>query len=125
MTEEQIRQESEHYAYGTDFSNDKPEVIAYKSFLSGAHSRNEEVNQWKESKRKLRLRLMQRIHELRNPWRDAKKELPKEGERVFVSYAGLKSSAYYYGDGQWSVEGYGLCDFVDYWMPIPELPKGE
>ena len=52
MTEEQIRQESEHYAYGTDFSNDKPEVIAYKSFLSGAHSRNEEVNQWKESKNK-------------------------------------------------------------------------
>lgn len=61
----------------------------------------------------------------KNPWRDAKKELPKDkGVRIFVSYAGIQSSAYYYGNNYWSVEGYGFCDFVDYWMPIPETPKG-
>lgn len=61
----------------------------------------------------------------KNPWRDAKNDPPKDEGRVFVSYAGLKSSAYYYGDGEWDVDGYGLCDFVNYWMLIPETPEGE
>ena len=45
--------------------------------LAGAHSRDEEVKQLKESKRKLRLRLMQQIHELCNPWISVDDRLPK------------------------------------------------
>ena len=36
MTQEEIKQEAERYAYGTDFDKLSPIANAYQSFLAGA-----------------------------------------------------------------------------------------
>lgn len=59
----------------------------------------------------------------KNPWRDAKKELPKEEGWVYVN--GERLSIYYYKNNKWYDERENITFSPDYWMPIPELPKGE
>jgi hypothetical protein len=68
MTEEQIKRNAEEYASELVERAYHEEIWLdlYDAFIAGAHSRDEEVKQLKESMRKLRLRLMQQIHELRN-----------------------------------------------------------
>lgn len=79
----------------------------------------------------------------KNPWRDAKKEPPKReiGNKIFytffdTAFDGVHEQRYYYyaefkkyglGKEGWIDEDGNrvLVEIADYWMPIPELKKGE
>lgn len=53
-----------------------------------------------------------------NPWRDAKKELPMLGELVNIAVGKAIGFIRYIEPTDFIDNG------VEYWMPIPELPKG-
>ena len=100
MTDEQIYELAKNKAldiqkYIID-GNVDIDSFAKDCCLAGAHSRDEEVKQWKESKCRLRLRLMQIIHELRNPWISVEKRLPEENSVVFVSLNGTEYLSAHY-----------------------------
>lgn len=128
MTREQIRQNAANYVY-----NFQPTGVItedrLKCHIAGAHSRDEEVEQWKESKRKLRLRLMQKIYELRNPWISVADRLPEKINKFFSDFVlvmytrGGKPypfiTRYDYECGMWEIEN------VTHWMPIPPLSPDE
>ena len=128
MTNEEIRQNAAEYVL-----NFEPTGVIIedrlKCYIAGAHSRDEEVEQWKESKRRLRLRLMQEIHELRNPWISVAERLPEKINKFFSDFVlvmytrGGKPypfiTRYDYECGMWEIEN------VTHWMPIPELSPDE
>lgn len=60
---------------------------------------------------------------LKNPWRDAKTDPPKDTKPV-IGYAGGHITQYVYSPEEkiWAFEIF-LSDAPDYWMPIPEFPK--
>lgn len=59
----------------------------------------------------------------KNPWRDAKKEQPKDDDPVFLSFQGIECVGEYANDQKlWYAHGGGLVE-PEYWMPIPPLPK--
>ena len=141
MTAEQIIQKAEAFAMKVAESHiveKRPAYIAaFNAFMSGAHSRDEEIKQWKDSKHKLRMRLMQQIHELRNPWISVEERLPelskKEGsfssEDVLVRIKSEKGliyyavAVYYPRSKDWCIRN--EQDKVTHWMPIPHIEKGE
>lgn len=79
----------------------------------------------------------------KNPWRDAKKDPPKReiGNKIYytfldISFDGVNEQRYYhfaeykrygFGNKGWVDEDGNLVlvEIADYWMPIPELKKGE
>lgn len=73
----------------------------------------------------------------KNPWRNAKIELPVEKNVKSISIdcfirtsKGLYFSAFYdYQFKDWYIDGHGYSSintlgYVTHWMPIPETPKG-
>ncbi len=134
MTYKQIKQNAEAYAEehavridggGWEEEYDYKEQEA--AYIAGAHSRDEEVKEWIESKGKLRRKLMHRIYELRHPWISVEDRLPKNREWIFFR---REDSKKYYGwfdeklklflttdpdHTTWTING------VTHWMPIPEV----
>lgn len=131
MTDEQIKQNAEAYI------NKMPplcdalyESVAKEAFIAGANSRDEEFKQWKESKCKLRLRLMQQIHELRNPWISVENRLPDIGQKVItitnkgkLLLVARTTQPPHKEEGGWRWEHY--VGKVTHWMQIPQTKKGE
>lgn len=66
----------------------------------------------------------------KNPWRDARKELPKGGDKIICSFIydgkrGFGFSKIRDAGGYPIIKGvlyFGVTS-CDYWMPLPELPK--
>lgn len=62
--------------------------------------------------------LMEKIHELENPWIDADKEKPEKWQRVIVLENGFA------GTGSWTGEKWeSTISSVTHWMPMPKAPK--
>lgn len=144
MNEEQIKQNAKSYA--DVFGRHMADYYGVKdAFTAGAHSRDEEIEELKESKRKLRLRLMQQIHELRNPWISVEERMPEDGEIVLTHILRIIDGAGEHKEDddfviqryrkkfitdrmeQHRIDGYlfDTISKVTHWMPIPELKKGE
>ena len=70
--------------------------------------------------------LQEEVERLKNPWRDAKKELPKENTSVFINFNGeaFSYSGFVDPNGRWYCYGSGYVRTPEYWMPIPPLPEG-
>ena len=94
MTDREIKKNAEKYAienYGeydehdyTDHSGSNMcHAISEKAFIAGAHSRDEEVKEWIESKGKLRRKLMHMIYDLRHPWISVEDMLPEKTKGIF------------------------------------------
>lgn len=66
----------------------------------------------------------------KNPWRDAKKDPPKDDRDVFIKWGKNDPAQRLHGVGSYHKSlfqennGWSIND-VTHWMPIPELPKGE
>ena len=59
-----------------------------------------------------------------SPWRDAKKDKPKDNKTVLVSFHGIICNGEYdMDDGIWFASGWGTVE-PEFWIPEPELPKG-
>lgn len=131
MTDEQIKQNADAFAMKVAESHiieKRPAyVAAFNTFMAGAHSRDEEVNQLENALRNVNEychKLRNKVYELRNQWISVEDRLPKKGECVFVRYGDvahpLYSSAYMIEKELWSIERYGNGE-VAHWMPIPPL----
>ena len=131
MTDEQIKQNAEQYALKkTLISIDSFHGMA-ESYLDGAHSRDEEIEQLRKSYHDMFITLAHKVEQLRNPWISVEERLPKEdpedkGYSVEViglfSYGSISKCFCSIDEGMWFAEGI-TCDRPTYWMPIPELKK--
>lgn len=136
MADEEIKQHAHDYTYTNDHNwtwddsgESRVDISAEISdaFIAGAHSRDEEMKKLEESKRKLRLRLMQQIHELRNPWISVDERLPEDGKDVFVRKICTNGIFHLVGktlnNGKWYCYGFGWQDngVITHWMPIPAI----
>jgi hypothetical protein len=145
MTNDEIQQNAEHYAFRRVPHRDKEidsliKIIAEDAYLAGAHSRDDEVGLMPNAleAQALILRQMEKdIAKLRYPWISVNNHLPERDGRtntsvvVFVlTERGLATSAWYdFDDNEWhllygfvDVEGNDKMDYaVTHWMPIPKL----
>lgn len=152
MTDEQIKQNAEEYAEQNkvNFSEDKNfEVYDYdeqkEAFIAGAHSRDEEVNHWKESYEELaeiandlqsdNQKLMIENARLSNKWIKCSEQLPKKVDGRIRSNALLVTigqcwtvAEYHFGDKQWrNLLGDNILGDTDviepeYWQEV-NLPE--
>lgn len=63
----------------------------------------------------------------KNPWRDAVKDPPKDGEWCLFRFADISWTHGLYGVGQ--MPNMAISDYIKHgevigWMPIPETPEG-
>lgn len=56
-----------------------------------------------------------------SPWRKASDELPKDGEHILFATSLVECGTPYYETVYYPEPG--ITDRIDYWMPIPDLPK--
>jgi len=123
MTTEQIILNADVYANNIDKGRGIHHYILIRAaYIEGAYSRNKEVEQWKESKRKLRLRLMQQIHDLRNPWISVEERLPDEEGDYLVQVDSFSRATF----GFYSVRNKKFLHLppnvnVTHWMSIPKI----
>ena len=144
--EEEIRQNAHDYTYTNDHNwtwddsgesrVDISEEIS-DAYLAGAHSRDEEieslqrrVSMWKHEAEVA----AKELDQLRNPWRDAKKEPPEEYKnrrskpvliRYGIDYTHYDVWRYNYEKHYWENMSIYPMTAPDYWMPIPEPPTKE
>ena len=134
MTDEQIKQNADAFAIKVAESHiieKRPAyVAAFNAFISGAHSRDEEVNQLENALRNVNEhchQLRNKVYELRNPWISVDDQMPKDHERIFLR---KKDNAKYYGwfdermqrfftidpdCTKWTING------VTHWMKDPKI----
>lgn len=129
MTEEQIKQnalkaEKEHGNFNYQYQGE----AFNKSYLAGAHSRDEEVDKLKRLYEEVLHKYYETECKLRNPWISVEKRLPEEGKLVFVRTVVGSYSVGQHIYPQWYITGipsaHNLVS-VTHWMPIPELKKEE
>jgi len=135
MTDEQIKQNAEVYVTKVTESliEKRPAYIrAYNAYISGAHSRDDEVemlkNQIEELSEQLKMNA-ENIQKLRNPWISVGDRLPEEDpddkgysvEVIGLFPDGCVSKCFCSLDEDiWFIEGI-LIDRPTHWMPIPKV----
>lgn len=68
---------------------------------------------------------------LQNQWISVEEALPIEDEPVFIAIKEKKEDdtkfnvAFFDKEIGWFAFGFGLCDKITHWMPIPQLKGGE
>lgn len=157
MTEEQIRQNADAYAMKVAESHiveKRPAyVAAFNAFMSGAHSRDEEIGRMNTTIRLYANQIAQlrkEIEQLRNPWISVEERLPEKWKRLKVyqgtgeeCYSWITKDVFVIKDG-WETPEIAFYDYdakiwwsefgdnienlfgePTHWMPIPQIEKGE
>lgn len=145
MTDEQIKKDAERFAsvyYHSYDSENNPQylTVSEDSFIAGAHSRDGEIEILKHQLNNTSINLKiarAELDKLRNPWKNATKQLPpenKEGSNLSIDcvvLAGNGSSffeviAWYDYDGECWYEKYDFDQThldgnkVYYWTELPK-----
>lgn len=129
MKEQQIKQNAEKYATKATESlvEKRPAYIrAYKAYIAGAQSMLPKIEELK--KQLAECDKMYRELQQQSPWINAEVRLPKENQLVIIhTKCNNTYLIKYNAHTNQSMEGNFIfgSGYVDYWMPIPELPKGE
>ena len=89
MTDEQIKQNAEEYAKAhTPLDNwETDKALAKFAFISGAHSRDEEIKELEDRNKVLDMNLVEQQLEnlqLSNPWISVEERLPEKGRWVVL-----------------------------------------
>lgn len=137
MTEEQIKKDAERYAsvyYHPYDSENNPQylIVSEDSFIAGAHSRDEEIEQLRKALSSAQQAMAELAEIARNPWiTDRDPEIKgSRSDAVLLLIDGMfykVSRLERRKDGSefwWGVDVMN-GEEVDAWMPIPELKKGK
>lgn len=132
MTDEQIKRNAEEYA--DVFGRHMVDYYGVKdAFIEGAHSRDEEIEDLENGGKdliKTMTRMQAELDKLRNPWISVEDDLPDEFKKVIVMFdSGIIIDAFMTlvkDEPAWhpSVE-IPIGSDVIFWMPRPEIKKGE
>ena len=149
MTEEQIKKDAERYAsvyYHPYDSENNPQylIVSEDSFIAGAHSRDEEIEQLRKALSSAQQAMAELAEIARNPWISVEERMPEitypslgESDFVFVHVVNkdtgnewIELTAKYNerihdwqtNDFTWVYNRNGV---VTHWMPIPQIEKGE
>lgn len=139
MTDEQIKQNAKEYAHKVNvFAEDEDiYLVAKDGYVSGAHSRDEEVeilqNQIEELSEQLKMNA-ENIQKLRKPWINVDERLPEEeADNISIPVAAITNKGYWF-KGQYDYDNkdwffsedpdhldFETDEFVTHWMPIPKV----
>ena len=123
MTDEEIKQNAEYFA--THLNGEKSPFSSreYEAYITGAHSRDEEIAyltyRLNDTAEKLQTVIAERDN-LRNPWTSVKDRLPKEGQDVLIcNWAGriLRNECVCKGDIKYMKEH---PELYTSWVPVPK-----
>lgn len=138
MTEEQIRQNANDYVDA--HWGDGIEYAKFKAFITGAHSRDEEIGELKGKIERQKAiitfddlnekALRKELDQLHNPWISVEDRLPEERE---IINSAVSVDVLVHTKEGWCTIGYYNHELnkwraignVTHWMPIPELRKGD
>lgn len=136
MTNEQIKQKAEAYAFALTRSDEIAEHLIH-GFISGAHSRGEEISRMNVTMRLYANKIEQQkkeLDKLRNPWISVEDEKPVQDKDVifmlpdglmyrgFRKVIGIRDRVFLRGAAK-GTNCYMISD-VTHWMPITKLKKG-
>ena len=138
MTDEQIKQNAEEYILPLKTLPGADENITFiaairVAFITGAHSRDEEIAyltyRLNDTTEKLQTVIAER-DKLRNPWISVEERLPDVGQKVItitnkgkMLLVARTTQPPHKEEGGWRWEHY--IGKVTHWMSIPQVEKGE
>lgn len=125
MTEEQIRQNAEVYAKERCIRYNEQYGVCYDAYITGAHSRDEEIEQLKNDYHYMFCELANKVEQLRNPWISGESHPTDVTKDYLLEYEDGSHIVAMWDSGMWMSKDLHPLKNPKKWMPIPELKKGE